>query len=81
MKIHMNLVNENYFIPISTDRGHIVSASQAAYLLNSEASVCCLPSVLSFGSKEDAEKFRQGFSGEVVTLREALQCLRGMMRA
>jgi Fe2+ or Zn2+ uptake regulation protein len=56
-------------------RGHILSAGQAVYLLNSEMAVCCMPSVLTFGSRQDAEKFQTGFGGEIANMREAIEYL------
>jgi len=62
---------------LTTDylRGHILSAGQAVYLLNSEMAVCCMPSVLTFGSRQDAEKFQKGFGGEIANMREAIEYL------
>jgi hypothetical protein len=55
--------------------GHIISADQAVYILGSDLTICCVPSVLSFGSQQDAEKFQKGFSGRIATMEEALQYL------
>jgi DeoR family transcriptional regulator, copper-sensing transcriptional repressor len=62
---------------LTTDylRGHIISANQAVYILDSELTICCVPSVLSFGSQHDAEKFQKGFGGKLSTIKEALQFL------
>lgn len=62
-------------------RGHIISASQAAYVIGSEVNVCCVPSVLSFGSRQDAEKFKKGFGGTLATMPEVIRYLHGMMHA
>jgi predicted DNA-binding transcriptional regulator YafY len=56
-------------------RGHILSAEQAVYLLGSELTICCAPSVLSFGSRQDAQKFQKGFGGTMATMREAIEYL------
>ena len=56
-------------------RGHILSAGQAVYLLNSEMAVCCMPSVLTFGSRQDAEKFQKGFGGKIANMQEAVEYL------
>ncbi len=61
--------------------GHIISANQANYILGSDLTICCVPSVLSFGSRKDAEKFQKGFSGTLATMEEAIQYLQGMMHA
>jgi len=55
--------------------GHIISANQAVYILGSELIICCVPSVLSFGSRQDAEKFQKGFGGTIANIEEALQYL------
>ncbi len=56
-------------------RGHILSAGQAVYVLGSELSVCCMPSVLTFGSRQDAEKFQKGFGGIIGNMEEAIEYL------
>ena len=61
--------------------GHIISTTQAVYVLGSDLKVCCVPSVLSFGSQEDAEKFQKGFGGTLATMKDALQFIHGMMHA
>lgn len=61
--------------------GHIISANQAFYILGSDLTICCMPSVLGFGSKQDAEKFQKGFSGTLANMEEAIQYLQAMMHA
>lgn len=61
--------------------GHMVSANQAFYLLGSEIRVCCVPSVLSFASRQDAGKFQMGFGGTLAGMEEALAHLKSMMHA
>lgn len=61
--------------------GHIISANQAVYILGSDLTICCGPSVLSFGSRQDAEKFHTGFGGTLATMEEAIQYLYRMMHA
>lgn len=55
--------------------GHIVSANQATYLVGSELSICCVPSILTFGAKQDAEKFQKGFGGKIMNMVEAIKLL------
>ena len=55
--------------------GHMVSANQAVYVLGSDLVICCVPSVLSFGSRQDADKFQKGFGGTIANIEEALQYL------
>lgn len=59
--------------------GHMVSAGQAVFLVGSDVTVCCVPSVLTFGSRTDAEKFQKGFGGQVLGMNETVEYLRGMM--
>lgn len=55
--------------------GHIVNANQAVYLVGSELNICCLPSILSFGSKQDAEKFQKGFGGAILDMNQSIKRL------
>ena len=61
--------------------GHMISANQAVYLIESEISLCCVPSILSFGSRLEAEKFQKGFGGKLISMDEAVHHLQGMMHA
>jgi DeoR family transcriptional regulator, copper-sensing transcriptional repressor len=61
--------------------GHIISVTQAIFIFGSDLTICCVPSVLSFGSQQDAEKFREGFGGTLANMEEAIQYLHGMMHA
>jgi len=56
--------------------GHMVSANQATYVVGSELTICCVPSILSFSTQEDAEKFRRGFGGKVVDIEKAMEYLK-----
>lgn len=73
----------NVWQSLTTDYlyGHMVSANQAIYVMGSELNVCCVPSILSFGSQQDAEKFQKGFGGRLVRMDEAIYQLQGMMHA
>ncbi|MCB9455677.1 MAG: DeoR family transcriptional regulator [Anaerolineaceae bacterium] len=46
--------------------GRMVNAGDAFFLVDSEVAVCCTPSVLCFGTEQDAQRFRQGFGGVVL---------------
>ena len=59
--------------------GHMISAGQAVYLVGSEVNICCVPSVLAFGSKQEAEKFLMGFGGQVLSMNDTVHYLHGMM--
>lgn len=61
--------------------GYMVSANQAIYLIGSELNICCVPSVLSFGSQQEAEKFQMGFGGSLMNMTEVVHHLHGMMHA
>ncbi len=66
---------------LTTDylHGHIISADQAVYILGSDLAICCVPSVLSFGSQQDAEKFQKGFGGKTGNIKKAIQFLHGRL--
>jgi DeoR family transcriptional regulator, copper-sensing transcriptional repressor len=57
--------------------GHIVHADQATYVIGSDLTVCCVPSVLSFGARQDAVKFQKGFGGSLANIGEAIRFLHG----
>jgi DeoR family transcriptional regulator, copper-sensing transcriptional repressor len=58
---------------------HMISATQAYFVVQSELSICCVPSVLSFGSKLEAVKFSKGFGGKVEDMLETINYLQHMM--
>lgn len=59
--------------------GHMISAGQAFYLVGSEVSICCVPSILAFGSSLEAEKFQKGFGGQILSMNDTAHYLHGMM--
>jgi DeoR/GlpR family transcriptional regulator of sugar metabolism len=61
--------------------GHVVSTSQATFLIGNELTICCAPSVLTFGNRKDAERFQMGFGGKIAGMEETLEYLHGMMHA
>jgi DeoR family transcriptional regulator, copper-sensing transcriptional repressor len=61
--------------------GHMISATQAIYVFGSDLNICCVPSVLSFGSQQDAEKFQKGFGGKLASMKNTIQYLQGTMYA
>jgi hypothetical protein len=75
--------SKNAWQSLTTDylHGHMVSANQATYLYGSEINICCVPSVLSFGSQAEAKKFQKGFGGTLASMDETLQYLHGMAHA
>lgn len=52
--------------------GRTVSAKSAVYVVGSDVQICCAPSVLSFTCASDAEKFMNGFGGNLMSYDEAL---------
>ena len=56
--------------------GRPVLAEEAFFLVNSMASPCCQPSLLSFASETDVSLFQAGFGGSIARLEEALEFLR-----
>ncbi len=59
--------------------GRMVNVRQATFLLESKVNLCCEPSVLSFGSAEDARLFQIGFGGTIANLDQATARLKEMM--
>lgn len=49
----------------------VLNADQAAFVVESDVILCCMPSVLCFACPEDAERFQHGFGGTVMTFAEA----------
>ncbi len=82
MQLQMHPLGEHVWQPMATDflHGHILSANQAVFVLESDLTVCCVPSVLTFGSEREAEKFAAGFGGTVARMSEVLQHFQDMTR-
>lgn len=59
--------------------GRMVSAYNASYVVDSSVTQCCEPGVLAFATAQDAERFRTGFGGEVMSLAQAQAYLRCQM--
>ncbi len=53
--------------------GQMVNVYQAYYVLASDVRLCCVPTILCFASISDAEKFSQGFGGQVMDFSSALR--------
>lgn len=62
---------------LATDflHGHVITASEAHYLIDPDLTICCSPSVLAFSSHGEALKFQQGFGGRIVNLHLAVEFL------
>ncbi len=52
-----------------------VNARAASFVLASQATPCCVPSLLAFGRREDAERFQAGFGGHLATFEGAVEWL------
>ena len=52
--------------------GQMVNAYQATYVLGSDVTLCCVPSVLCFATRHDAERYARGFGGELLDFPAAL---------
>ena len=59
--------------------GHMISAGQAYYVAGSDVNICCVPSVLAFGSRQEAEKFQKGFGGQLLSMNDTAHYLHGMI--
>jgi hypothetical protein len=59
--------------------GRMLNVSQAWYVLNSDVTLCCSPSILSFSNHEDAIRFAKGFGGEVMDFANAQKSLNKLM--
>lgn len=55
--------------------GHMISANQAIYLIGCDLNVCCVPTILTFGSREEATRFQTGFGGRLATMEETIRFL------
>ena len=64
-----------HFMTTDFLHGHMVSANQASYVMGSDLNICCVPSIFSFGSKDEAEKFQKGFGGKLLNMKEAIHSL------
>lgn len=61
-------------VALATDflYGRMVNAYQATYVMDSDVGLCCVPSVLCFATRGDAERYSAGFGGRLLTYDEAL---------
>ena len=55
--------------------GRMVNVFQAWFLVGSDVQLCCVPSTLCFARASDAQKFQQGFNGEVMDFTAVQQYL------
>ncbi len=55
--------------------GRMVNVFRAWFVVGSDAQLCCVPSTLCFARNNDAQKFQQGFHGEVMDFTAVQQYL------
>ena len=60
--------------------GNPINCFSAWYVVGSSAKPCCIPSVIAFADKEDAEKFAKGFGGKVFDFETALRAVEELMK-
>lgn len=51
--------------------GRMINVREAVFLVAPDITLCCTPSVLSFASQEEGERFQRGFGGQLMNLVEA----------
>ncbi len=56
--------------------GKMLLAEEAYFLVNSLATPCCQPSLLSFASQDEVASFQAGFGGSIARLDEAVEFFR-----
>ncbi len=59
--------------------GYMVNVQTAAFLVNSDLTLCCTPGVFCFSGRTHAEKFQRGFGGEIHNWQSALKTLSHQM--
>ena len=52
--------------------GRMVNVYEATFVVGSDVTLCCVPSELCFATRHDAERYRQGFGGELLDFGAAL---------
>ena len=55
--------------------GQMVNAYQATFVLGSDVTLCCVPSVLCFATRHDAERYTRGFGGDLMDFQGALTAM------
>ncbi|WLR60997.1 DeoR family transcriptional regulator [Guptibacillus hwajinpoensis] len=57
-----------------------ISAKMATFLLNADINLnCCVPQVITFGSRKQAKQFQSGFGGELYDFQGAIQEIKKQM--
>jgi DeoR/GlpR family transcriptional regulator of sugar metabolism len=74
-----NVSNVNTALTTDFLYGTIVSISQTTFLMHSNLTVCCSPTILSFDKPEDAIRFQKGFGGTLADYPTARQFVQNSM--
>lgn len=69
----INRPNINHALTTDFLHGTIVSISQTTFLMHSNVTVCCSPTILTFDKPEDAIRFQRGFGGTLADYETARQ--------
>ena len=56
--------------------GRTVNAQSATYIVSPRITVCCTPTILAFERRADADSFQQGFGGQLMSMKSAIEFLR-----
>ena len=69
-------------LALATDflHGRKVSVQTAVYVVGPAVTICCEPTTLAFLRREEAERFQQGFGGQVLDLAGATTAVQSAMR-
>jgi DNA-binding CsgD family transcriptional regulator len=73
----LHAMNKNVSYSMAADflHNHMISANQAIYLIGADINICCIPSILTFGSRQEAERFQSGFGGKLYEMNESIRIL------
>lgn len=55
--------------------GQMVNVYQASFVLGSAVTLCCVPSVLCFATRDNAERYQRGFGGEALDFEGAMAAI------
>ncbi len=55
--------------------GRMVNVHQAFFVIDSDITLCCMPSTICFASESDAARFQKGYGGQVMDFETAVTFL------
>jgi DeoR family transcriptional regulator, copper-sensing transcriptional repressor len=76
---HMPDGSEWFATTADTLTGQTLNLRQATFVVGSAIAPCCSPSALCFGSRDNAARFARAFSGEPLSLEEAMHWMHRQM--